>query len=89
MSYNKGIVLGDLIAFCFGAFIYGIVMVALLGGLLFFLPNGMHIYNSMVADGDSSIKATLFRLMLCIVVGAPLGIKVNDNMKDIWKRFTS
>jgi hypothetical protein len=39
--------------------------------------------------GDTSITATLWRVIITIALGTPIGIKFNDGVREIWDRFTS
>jgi hypothetical protein len=84
MGDRQGIVFQDVVVFCFMNFIYGIVPVCLLYGLL---PSDT--FNSLWEMGNSTITATLWRGALMIALGTPIGIKFNPGIREIWERFTS
>ena len=84
MSDRQGIVLQDVVVFCFINCIYGIAPLGLLYGLL---PSEM--FNSLWEMGNTTITAKLWRVALMIALGTPIGIKFNDEIRDIWDRFTS
>ncbi|MZH01970.1 MAG: hypothetical protein F3745_00795 [Nitrospinae bacterium] len=84
MSDRQGVVLQDVVVFCFINVIYGIVPLSVLYGIL---PTDL--FNSLWEMGNSTITATLWRVALMIALGAPIGIKFNDDIRDIWDRFTS
>jgi hypothetical protein len=84
MSDRQGVVFQDIVVFCFINCIYGIVPLCLLYGLL---PSDT--FNSLWEMGNTTITATLWRVALMVALGAPIGIKFNDDIRDIWNRFIS
>ena len=82
MSGRQGIVFQDVVVFCFINFIYGILPVGLLSMLL---PSDT--FNSFWNMGDTSITAFLWRSIILIAVGTPIGIMFNDGIREIWDRF--
>jgi len=84
MSDRQGVVFQDVVVFCFINCIYGILPLCLIYGLL---PSDT--FNSFWGIGDTTITATLWRVIITIALGTPIGIKFNDGIRDIWDRFTS
>jgi hypothetical protein len=84
MSGRQGILFQDVVVFCFINCIYGIVPLGLLSVLL---PSDT--FNSFWDVGETTITATLWRVIILIALGTPIGVKFNDEIERIWDTFTS
>jgi hypothetical protein len=84
MSDRQGIVFQDVVVFCFINWIYGVLPLFI---LLELLPSDMA--DAIWGVGDTTIITFLWRVVMAIAVGAPIGIKFNDGVREIWDRFTS
>ena len=81
MSESSRISFQEIVVFLMGSLFYGLIPIFLVG--LFISKD---LFDSFWGIGDSSIMTTLGRGVILIIVGAPIGIKFNGALREIWEK---